>query len=173
LRSGEDDRARVFLVMSNGIPENRKEGETQCLIDVAGGPNVNGKRQGNLHHETVVWSQDVSKVAADLTSRVTATAEGDRNRSIPKTAPDLETVRVGYKKVTIVLSNHQVVFLDTLALAIRQRSGCIIKRAAMFRAIVGALEESRIDLSSVLSEDQLKDRLRDGLRLHGPCVQSP
>ncbi len=64
-----------------------------------------------------------------------------------------------WTKVTVVLFNRQIVFLDRLASDIRAETGAAIKRAELIRALVDALAESDIDLTTASSEGELKDIL--------------
>jgi 3-methyladenine DNA glycosylase/8-oxoguanine DNA glycosylase len=52
-------------------------------------------------------------------------------------------------KVTVILTNRQVVFLDRLAADVREKCGAALQRAEVIRALVDALAESRLDLSAV------------------------
>ncbi len=61
-----------------------------------------------------------------------------------------------WAKVTVVLYNRQVVFLDHLALEIRAKTGTVIKRAEIIRALIDALDESGIDLREATSEEEMK-----------------
>ena len=64
-----------------------------------------------------------------------------------------------WTKVTVVLFNRQVVFLDRLAANIRAQSGAAISRAQLIRALVDALTDADIDLTAARSEADLKATL--------------
>lgn len=64
-----------------------------------------------------------------------------------------------YSKATVVLLNRQIVFLDRLSADIRARSGAVVKRAEIIRALIDALAESGQDVRDVRSEDELKRRV--------------
>jgi hypothetical protein len=64
-----------------------------------------------------------------------------------------------WTKVTVVLFNRQIVFLDRLAANIRARSGAAISRAQLIRALLDAVTEADIDLTSATSEADLKATL--------------
>jgi hypothetical protein len=64
-----------------------------------------------------------------------------------------------WTKVTVVLFNRQVVFLDRLAANIRAQSGAAISRAQLIRALVDALADGDIDLTTARSEQDLKATL--------------
>lgn len=64
-----------------------------------------------------------------------------------------------WTKVTVVLFNRQIVFLDRLAANIRAQSGAAISRAQLIRAFVDAIGEGEIDLTTARSEQDLKATL--------------
>jgi hypothetical protein len=61
-----------------------------------------------------------------------------------------------WTKVTVVLFNRQIVFLDRLSANIRAQSGAAISRAQLIRAVVDAISEADVDLTTALSEADLK-----------------
>ena len=61
-----------------------------------------------------------------------------------------------WTKVTVVLFNRQIVFLDRMAANIRASSGAAISRAQLIRALVDAVAEADIDLTAARSEAELK-----------------
>ena len=61
-----------------------------------------------------------------------------------------------WTKVTVVLFNRQIVFLDRLSADIRSASGVAISRAHVIRALIDALSESDLDLTGTRSEADLK-----------------
>ena len=69
-----------------------------------------------------------------------------------------------WTKVTVVLFNRQIVFLDRLANDIRAKTGAAIRRAEILRALVDALESEGIDLSEAKSEADLKALLSARIR---------
>jgi hypothetical protein len=97
-----------------------------------------------------------------------------RPKSIPKpptdifapTRPSLAVQKRGpgrppmhdeaWTKVTVVLFNRQIVFLDRLASNIRAQSGAAISRAQLIRALVDAAGDADIDLTAARSEQDLK-----------------
>jgi hypothetical protein len=64
-----------------------------------------------------------------------------------------------WTKVTVVLFNRQIVFLDRLAANIRAQSGAAISRAQLIRALVDAVADADIDLTAATSEADLKATL--------------
>ena len=61
-----------------------------------------------------------------------------------------------WTKVTVVLFNRQIVFLDRLAASIRAQSGAAISRAQLIRALLDAFADADIDLTAGTSEADLK-----------------
>ncbi len=61
-----------------------------------------------------------------------------------------------WTKVTVVLFNRQIVFLDRLAANIHARSGAAISRAQLIRALVDAVADADVDLTASRSEADLK-----------------
>ena len=64
-----------------------------------------------------------------------------------------------WTKVTVVLFNRQIVFLDRLAANIRAQSGAAISRAQLLRSLVDAVADADIDLTTSTSEADLKTTL--------------
>ena len=87
---------------------------------------------------------------ADLFARTRrATAAGRR----PGRPPVHEEA---WTKVTVVLFNRQIVFLDRLAANIRAQSGAAISRAQLLRSLVDAVADADVDLTTATSEADLK-----------------
>ena len=64
-----------------------------------------------------------------------------------------------WTKVTVVLFNRQIVFLDRLAANIRAQSGAAISRAQLIRGLLDAVTDADIDLTTSMSEADLKATL--------------
>ena len=97
-----------------------------------------------------------------------------RTKSIPKppadifasTRPNAAVAKRGpgrppmhdeaWTKVTVVLFDRQIVFLDRLSANIRAQSGTAISRAQLIRALVDAAGDADIDLTAARSEQDLK-----------------
>jgi hypothetical protein len=71
-----------------------------------------------------------------------------------------------WTKVTVVLFDRQIVFLDRLGADIRAASGVAISRAHVIRALIDALGESDLDLTGTRSEADLKAVLTARLGRH-------
>ena len=61
-----------------------------------------------------------------------------------------------WSKVTVVLLDNQIHYLDTLSATIRQNTKSSVSRAQLIRGILSAVEERGIDLSNAVSEDDIK-----------------
>lgn len=64
-----------------------------------------------------------------------------------------------WTKVTVVLFNRQIVFLDRLSANIRAQSGAAISRAQLIRALLDAVADADVDLTSATSEADMKATL--------------
>jgi hypothetical protein len=73
------------------------------------------------------------------------------------------THREAWTKVSVVMFERQVLELDRLTTAIRGRTGANLTRAEVIRALLDALNESRLDITSVVSGAQLKRLLSQKL----------
>jgi hypothetical protein len=61
-----------------------------------------------------------------------------------------------WTKVTVVLFDRQIAFLDRIAANIRSQSGAAISRAQLVRALLDAVGDADIDLTAATSEADLK-----------------
>ena len=73
------------------------------------------------------------------------------------------THREAWTKVSVVMFERQVLELDRLTAAIRTKTGANLTRAEVIRALLDALSESRLDVTTVLSGAQLKRLLSQKL----------
>jgi hypothetical protein len=69
-----------------------------------------------------------------------------------------------WSKVSVVLFNRQIVRLDRLASNIRQETGKKVNRAALIRAVIDGLFDSRFNLKAIGSERELRVRIAQHLR---------
>ena len=91
-------------------------------------------------------------------SSTDATEKTSTGRGRPKAHEDEWT------KVTVVMFNREITFLDDLSVKIRKTTGSVIKRAEIIRALVDALEDSKIDLTGVKTEADVKAMLLAALK---------
>jgi len=61
-----------------------------------------------------------------------------------------------WTKVTVVLFDRQIAFLDRLAANIKAQSGAAINRAQLIRSLVDAVTDADVDLTMATSEADLK-----------------
>lgn len=69
-----------------------------------------------------------------------------------------------WSKVTVVLLDKQIHWLDQLASNIRLNTKAALSRAELIRAVISAIEESEIDLSNIGSEQAIKEILLEKLK---------
>jgi hypothetical protein len=94
-----------------------------------------------------------SKPPADIFAPTRRTEEGKRGPGRPPIHDEEWT------KVTVVLFNRQIVFLDRVAASIRAHNGAAISRAQLIRALVDAVGEADVDLTTARSEADMKTTL--------------
>ncbi len=61
-----------------------------------------------------------------------------------------------WTKVTVVLFDRQIAFLDQLAGTIRSNTGATMSRAQIIRAFVDSIRDAGVDLSGATSEADLR-----------------
>jgi hypothetical protein len=66
--------------------------------------------------------------------------------------------------VSVVLFNRQILRLDDAASVIRQKTGTVVTRAALIRAIIDGVLDSDFDVTTIASERHLRERLARLLR---------
>ena len=91
-----------------------------------------------------------SKGSIDIFAPTRPTPTGKRKPGRPAVHDEAWT------KVTVVLFNRQIVFLDRLAANIRAHSGAAISRAQLIRALLDAVADADVDLTTATSEMDLK-----------------
>jgi hypothetical protein len=64
-----------------------------------------------------------------------------------------------WSKVSLVLFDRQIAYLDHLSATIRRKTGRAVNRTQIVRALIDALVGSGVNLSSAISETDLVDRL--------------
>ena len=64
-----------------------------------------------------------------------------------------------WSKVSVVLFDRQIVHLDRLAIDIRGKSGKVINRAEIIRALIDGLIDSGMDVTGSSSEADLRARV--------------
>src|SRR5712671_3225263 len=64
-----------------------------------------------------------------------------------------------WSKVSVVLFDRQILHLDRLATDIRGKSGKVINRAEIIRALIDGMIDSGIDITGSATEADLRTRL--------------
>jgi hypothetical protein len=64
-----------------------------------------------------------------------------------------------WSKVSVVLFDRQIVHLDRLATAIRDKTGKVLNRAEIIRALIDGLLDSGMDVTAAASEADLRARV--------------
>ena len=95
-------------------------------------------------------SKSSKTTSPDIFAPTRRTAPGKRKPGRPPVHDEAWT------KVTVVLFNRQIVFLDRLAANIRAQSGAAISRAQLIRALLDAVADADVDLTTATSETDLK-----------------
>ena len=84
-----------------------------------------------------------------------------RNAQVDRRRPGRPPIHAeSWTKVTVVLFDRQIVFLDRIVENIRARNGADISRAQLLRSMVDALSDTDIDFTSAASEQELKATIR-------------
>jgi hypothetical protein len=86
------------------------------------------------------------------------TPQGKRRRGRPVVHSD------EWSKVSVVLFDRQIVRLDAAVDVIRKRTGSPLTRAAMIRALIDGVLDSGLELTTIASENDLRQRLARLLR---------
>ena len=71
-------------------------------------------------------------------------------------------VKDGYR-TSLMLTKNNAVFLGRLSLSIQEKSGILIERSGIVRAVLDAVESSGIDLTGAESEEDLAAMLAQRL----------
>lgn len=66
------------------------------------------------------------------------------------------THREAWTKVSVVMFERQVLEIDRLTAAIRAKTGASLTRAEIIRSLLDGLNESRLDVTTVVSGAQMK-----------------
>ena len=84
--------------------------------------------------------------------------QGKRRRGRPFVHSD------EWSKVSVVLFNRQIIRLDGAVTVIRKRTGKALNRAAVIRALIDGVLDSDFELTTITSENDLRQRLARLLR---------
>ena len=90
-------------------------------------------------------------------SKKTAVAGKARKRRLGRGRPPVHSE--SWSKVSVVLFDRQIVHLDRLATDIRGKSGKVLNRAEIIRALIDGLIDSKMDITATGSEADLRARI--------------
>jgi hypothetical protein len=90
-------------------------------------------------------------------SKKTAVAGKTRKRPLGRGRPPVHSE--SWSKVSVVLFDRQIVHLDRLATDIRGKTGKVLNRAEIIRALIDGLIDSRMDITTTGSEADLRGRI--------------
>jgi hypothetical protein len=100
-------------------------------------------------------------IFAATSHRATA-KERDPSRSITaeSRAPGRPPVhQEDWTKITVILMERQVVYLDRLVTDIRAKTGASVSRAELIRAMIDAVANSKVDMTAAASGTELEGLL--------------
>ena len=69
-----------------------------------------------------------------------------------------------WSKITVVLLDRQIAFLDRLSADVRLKTGKAVSRAQLIRALIDFILKSDIDLSEATTEDDVIGKLMASLK---------
>jgi hypothetical protein len=90
-------------------------------------------------------------------SKKTAVAAKPRKRHLSRGRPPVHSET--WSKVSVVLFDRQILHLDRLATDIRGKSGKVLNRAEIIRALIDGLIDSKLDITATGSEADLRSRI--------------
>jgi hypothetical protein len=96
-----------------------------------------------------------------LAKRTSATAAARRRKS-RRGRPAIHDDK--WSKVSVVLFDRQVVRMDDVINAIRRKTGIVLTRAALIRALIDGVLDSQFELTAIVSEGDLRKQLAKRLR---------
>lgn len=79
--------------------------------------------------------------------------------SEPRTPGRPQVHHEEWTKITVILMNRQVVYLDRLATDIRAKTGASVSRAELIRAMIDAVANSKLDMTTTSSGYELQGLL--------------
>ena len=115
-------------------------------------------RTGKSAEDIFGSSSTETKAAQEAKAASKTTADGKRRPGRPPIHKDAWT------KVTAVLFNRQIAYLDRLSVDIRVQTGAAMSRTEIIRALVDALEGSDVDVTQTATEGELRELLTAKLR---------
>jgi hypothetical protein len=92
-----------------------------------------------------------------VAAKKTAKAKAGKKASLPRGRPPVHSET--WSKVSVVLFDRQILHLDTVATDIRGRSGKVLTRAEIIRALIDGMIDSGMDITVAGSEADLRARV--------------
>jgi len=83
-------------------------------------------------------------------------------RKPPRGRPAIHDDR--WSKVSVVLFDRQIVRMDDVINAIRRKTGIVLTRAALIRALIDGVLDSEFELTTIASEGDLRKQLAERIR---------
>lgn len=118
--------------------------------------NRTGKKAADIFGKTTRGRGRKAPAKKTLGARKTAPGETPAEEEKPRGRGRPAVHTDEWQKVTTILFNRNLVFLDRLALEMRQATGKALNLAEVIRALLDALEASGLDVSTVGSEEGLR-----------------
>ena len=115
---------------------------------------LTGRRAAEIRKNRLAVGKEVNSAATgtiQLSGVCVSPAKSNRGRPIVHTEP--------WAKITVVLLDRHVAYLDRLAIDIRLKHGKAISRAELIRGLIEAAFQSGVDLSQADSIGTLVDLL--------------
>lgn len=110
-----------------------------------------------------IFAKPSQKEKTAIAPVVVKPTEEEASKETPVRGRPLEH-KENWSKVTVVLLDKQIHWLDQLASTIRLNTKAAVSRAELIRAAIAAIEESEIDLSNIGSEKAIKNLLLEKLK---------
>lgn len=114
--------------------------------------------------QTLRWSYEHEKTMPPTVSVYEQPTRVEMADALPRPKSSARERSVISSRLTIFLAKKQSDALDRLAREIRAGSGAFLNRGEIIRAVVAAVIESKLDLSSARNESELKRLILDKLR---------
>lgn len=123
-----------------------------------------GHKEGSNYVMKVAKAK-LGKAAADIftaTTRGTTAKARARHGSTnvePRPSGRPQVHHEDWTKITVILMNRQVIYLDRLVTDIRAKTGACVSRAELIRAMVDAVAKSKLDITEAASGSELEGLL--------------
>jgi len=123
----------------------------------------NREHDAGDREKTVRWSYDAEKTMPPVASVHERPTRIEMVDALPRPKPTPKERSVISSRLTVFLTKKQSDALERLTRDIRAGSGAFLNRGEIIRAVVAAVVESKLDLSSARNEAELKKLLLEKL----------